>query len=445
MARPPTGSVRERQLAADGAGIERTAYDVRFSLPRAHYPNPPRRRIELCLGTTPDWSRPRAEVVLSRILEQVAIGAWVDPKSIIPAEEPAVVLDPTFHIVVSQWWAKNKRGLDEDTVKDYYHWRIRKWLLPKWKDWPVSTIDAAAIDAWVTEIARDEEAEKAGLSAESVNKILNILERTLDLARDYKYGGMENRPNPASGKNRKAREKNKGKEAREATWLNYDQLMLLVEAAGQLEREAKRYKVLGRAEMMLVFFLCGLRASELCALKWSDIDLTLGILTVGKAKTASGTGRPVPMPHILIRALREWKLRSPRSRNRDWVFPTASRSGKLEPLSTHPRTRHSVRQRVLAPVLIRAKSLADEADIAIPEALSTHAGRRSCVTYLVACNIDVGNVQEIIGHEDARTTMGIYRQRQYLKADKRYRTLMHGPNEVLADLVPDAARRQKAS
>lgn len=438
MARPPTGSVRERKLAGDGADIGRTAYDVRFSLPRAQYPNPLRRRIELCLGTTPDWSLARAKAELTRILEQVAIGAWVDPKTIAPAQAPPVVLDPTFHVVVSQWWSKNQKGLSKRTRKEYLDWRIRKWLLPRWKDWAVSNIDAAAIDAWVTEITRDEESGKPGLSAESVNKILNILERALELARDYKYGGMDERPNPAAGKNRKAREKNRDKERRQATWLNYDQLMLLLEAAQQLEREAKRYKLLGRAEMMMVFFLCGLRVSELCSLKWSDIDLTLGILTVRDSKTPEGSGRPVPMPYVLIGALREWKLRSPRSRVGDWVFGTDSKSGK-------PRTRHSVRQRILAPVVERAKVLADKADIAWPETLGTHAGRRSCATYLIACGVDVGTVQEILGHEDSRTTMGLYRQRQHLKAEKRYGPLMHGPSEALADLDPDAKRQRKAS
>jgi integrase len=47
----------------------------------------------------------------------------------------------------------------------------------------------------------------------------------------------------------------------------------------------------------------GMRAGEICSLRWSQVDFRNGILTVGVAKSEAGTGRTIPMNGDLRAAL----------------------------------------------------------------------------------------------------------------------------------------------
>ncbi len=61
-------------------------------------------------------------------------------------------------------------------------------------------------------------------------------------------------------------------------------------------------------ERIIVMLLryTGLRVSEACGLRWSDVDLDNGTLAVRKSKTKSGR-RTIPVPPILIPQLRAWQ------------------------------------------------------------------------------------------------------------------------------------------
>jgi integrase len=85
----------------------------------------------------------------------------------------------------------------------------------------------------------------------------------------------------------------------------------------------------------LVAIFTGLRASELRGLRWKDIDLREAVVhvrqradrwgTIGNPKSHAGE-RTVPIPPLVLNALREWKLRCPKS-DGDLAFPT-NRTGK---------------------------------------------------------------------------------------------------------------------
>jgi integrase len=55
--------------------------------------------------------------------------------------------------------------------------------------------------------------------------------------------------------------------------------------------------------MVRVSLLTGFRAGELSAMTWGQVDFAERVLTVGKAKTAAGTGRQVPMNNDLFNVL----------------------------------------------------------------------------------------------------------------------------------------------
>lgn len=105
--------------------------------------------------------------------------------------------------------------------------------------------------------------------------------------------------------------------------------------------------------LLLTAIFTGVRASELRGLKWADVDLRKGELHVrqradrynalGMPKTGAGE-RTVPMPPIIVKTLREWKLACPKG-DLDLVFPNGD--GKIE-------WHTNIIQRGLMPVQIAA-------------------------------------------------------------------------------------------
>ena len=66
----------------------------------------------------------------------------------------------------------------------------------------------------------------------------------------------------------------------------------------------------------------GLRLEELRLLKWRQIDFVNEALTVGKSKTAQGTGRPVPLNQRGHDAMTSWAQQFPGRKPEHHVFPS---------------------------------------------------------------------------------------------------------------------------
>lgn len=97
---------------------------------------------------------------------------------------------------------------------------------------------------------------------------------------------------------------------------------------------------------LIVSALTGLRASELCGLRWHDVDFEKGFIHVrqradaynqmGEPKSRAGY-RDIPPGPMVLNALRRWKLRCPKS-DLGLVFP-APRCGVLQHTNTQSRFR----------------------------------------------------------------------------------------------------------
>jgi len=74
---------------------------------------------------------------------------------------------------------------------------------------------------------------------------------------------------------------------------------------------------------------CGLRAKELRGLRWAQVELVSGVLTVGQSKTAAGTGRTIPLNPDALAVMRDhaaWYARRFGDVLAEWfVFPGGSR------------------------------------------------------------------------------------------------------------------------
>jgi integrase len=65
----------------------------------------------------------------------------------------------------------------------------------------------------------------------------------------------------------------------------------------------------------------GLRASEIRGLRWGQVDLLGHTLTVGKSKTAAGTGRLIPLNARGLATLAHWRGLFPEAQPEHYVFP----------------------------------------------------------------------------------------------------------------------------
>jgi integrase len=156
-----------------------------------------------------------------------------------------------------------------------------------------------------------------------------------------------------------------------------------------------------RAALALAGY-AGLRLGELRALRWSDLDLPAGTLTVRRSllpdgtpkapKTAAGE-RTIPLLPALRRELVAWRLRSPHTRPGDLVIATADG--------------HPVQERNLRRALDDAKTTAKLSTT--DKRLSWHALRHSFASMLATdLELPATTLARLTGHADAGFTLRVY-------------------------------------
>jgi len=161
---------------------------------------------------------------------------------------------------------------------------------------------------------------------------------------------------------------------------------------------------------LLTAVFTGLRASELRGLRWADVDLKRGELhvhqradrynTIGSLKSVSA-GRTIPLPPMVISALREWKLACPKG-ELGLVFPNGV--GRVETLT-------NIVQRGLMPAMVAA-GVVDRNGRAKYRGL--HALRHFYASWCINRRIDGGLelplkvVQARLGHASIQMTADRY-------------------------------------
>lgn len=337
MPRPATGSVRVRERnGRRQLTLRFSAYGQRFELPAG----------------TDDEMRARAR--LDEILDQVKRGIWQPPTPMKPA--PPRAAEPTFGEFAEQWFNGIAPDLSPRGREDYL-WGLNNHLLPYFTEMLLSEITVQQVDAY-----RQAKMDEGKLGGTSINKTISRLAQILDLA--VEYGHIQ--ANPARGKRRRAKSASPRR-----TYLETEQLMAVLDAAGELDRESTHYKRNGRRAIMATLMLTGLRAGELCDLRWQNVDLITRKLYVRASKTQAGI-RVVPISPFLHDELIAYEADAVES---EYVFPTAT---------GNPRNKDNLRLRVHNPVIKRAnENLAKAERPLIQPGLTPHALRRTYISLLL--------------------------------------------------------------
>lgn len=161
--------------------------------------------------------------------------------------------------------------------------------------------------------------------------------------------------------------------------------------------------------LLELLYSSGLRVSELCALRWRDLDLAEALVRVsGKG----GKVRIVPVGSHALAALAQWKD-DQRATTEAPVFP--GRAGK--PIT--PRA-----------VQLRLRQLAQQQGIW--KRVHPHLLRHSFASHVLESSGDLRGVQELLGHADIATTQ-IYTHLDFQRLA-----------QVYDEAHPRAKRRSKA-
>lgn len=137
-----------------------------------------------------------------------------------------------------------------------------------------------------------------------------------------------------------------------------------------------------------LLYSCGLRVSELCDLKMSDLFIEDGFLRVSQGK--GNKQRLVPISPRAVHELQLWFLHrnliTPKPGEEDYVF-----------ISAHMK-RHLTRVLVFTHIKKYAKMAG------IEKTISPHSFRHSFATHLLEGGANLRAIQQMLGHETIKTT-----------------------------------------
>lgn len=379
MGRRATGEVLERE------GKKGTAYMLRFTALG--------KRRHLTVGNSAEgFTREDAERELAYVMEQVRRGVWrpgaVDPT---PTEDVGGL---TFHEFASAWFHRHEGDWRERTVEQYEQ-DLKLHLLPHFARHRLDQITAEEIDRYTSSKVRqrkDPEVDRP-LSNSSINRTLTRLGQILEEA--VEYGHLAANPVTRRRKLTPQRPRRSAMDSRQV-------LALLKVAETSRGRPSPEHKVLISTALQAG----GLRVSELCALRWEDVNLATGTLRVPVSKTEAGN-RTVDLNRQLQQQLREYKARARWTRPADFIFPGSER-GKLK--RGRPRERCALNRLIRRKIKQANVALEAEGWALIPDDVTFHGLRRTYATLMAESGADTAYTMRQIGHTKAAFTLEIYTQ-----------------------------------
>ncbi len=291
-------------------------------------------------------------------------GAWLKTRS-------ASVSDLVSHY--------RERELDADTVwkthstKVTYEGYLNKWILPRWKSYPLVRVNAGEVELWLRSLP---------LARSSCAKIRNIMSVVFNHGIRYEICDR----NPIQLVRQSAKRK----------------AVPVILSAHDVQRLIAVLEIRERT-LVLLAFGTGLRMSELFGLKWHDIDFRRNQISVtrsvvfqvvGPCKTEASQ-KPVPLDSRLADVLKLWRDRTKYSKVDDWVFASPAARGK------NPYWGQCLMRTIIRPAA---------AKIGITQHIGWHTFRHTYSSLLRANKTDIKVTQELLRHASSRVTLDTYTQ-----------------------------------
>src|SRR6516162_79071 len=261
----------------------------------------------------------------------------------------------------------------DNTWKSYstkrgYESYLKNWIVPHWGNCKVPEVKTIEVETWLRNLP---------LAKSRSAKIRNIFSVLFNRA--CRYDLFDRNPITLV--------RHSAKRRRIPDVLTVEETQRLLSVLAVKERT-----------MVLMAVGTGLRRSELCALKWKDVDfaakqasVTRSIVSqvVGICKTEASQ-KPVPLHESLAHALQEWRTHTSFRKREDWVFASPHSSGK------HPYCAQAIMRYHIAPA---------SRGIQLQKRVGWHTFRHTYLTMLRQVGTDIK-----VMHSSVRCTLDTYTQ-----------------------------------
>lgn len=267
----------------------------------------------------------------------------------------------------------------------------RLWIAPVLADKPLKDIAPIHLERIKKNMA------EAGRAPRSATYCLAVVRQVFNFARDHDL---------FAGQNPVTKVKKPSADNRRVRFLTHDEADRLLDALAERSPQVH--------DQALLSLHCGLRAGEIFALTWADVDLDRGVLTLRDTK--SGKTRAA----IMTEAVKSMLRAKVRGVPRELVFP-ARGGGKIVQVSdAFDRT-------------VRALGLNDGVEDSRQKVVF-HSLRHTFASWLVEQGVDLYTVKELMGHGNLAMT----ERYSHLAPDKLHRAV-----KTLEAGMEKAARNKK--
>jgi integrase len=267
-------------------------------------------------------------------------------------------------------------GLEPQTIRTYRN-NARHHVLPLLGTERLSRLTAPVVERFRDELLRSRSREMARKALTTLKMIIGDAQRRGLVAQNVARGVSI---------------RNNGRHKEPVAIPSKAEIKALLDAA------APRWRAL-----LVTAVFTGLRASELRGLTWGDVDLDAMVIRVrqradrwdriGALKSAAGR-REIPLAPMVLNALREVRLASPRG-GLDLVFPNGA--GKVESLA-------NIWNRGLAPAQVAAGIVGPDGKAKY----GLHALRHFFASWLIDQGFGPKRVQALMGHSGIQITLDTY-------------------------------------
>lgn len=308
----------------------------------------------------------------------------------IGVQEDSVAMEQTFNDVVLSWLNEQKGILKANSINKY-NFLLEKHIIPELGSLKIQQIDNGKIKDFIDDMSKFGRIDNnGGLSCSTINDMVVLIKSILGYAEE-KYNIRINVGKIKVSQKRQMKNRFYTKE---------DMNILVTVAWRQYSFNHSDLRCLG----ILLCVYTGLRISELCALRWSDIDVKRGILFINSSlqrirkddcnkktalvietpKTEKAT-RIIPIKSNILKELHE--IQSLYSSD-DFLL-----SGKSDK-AIEPRN-----------MQYYFKQLQISAGI---EPLCFHSLRHTFASVCIQSGMDVKTLSEILGHSNINITLSYY-------------------------------------
>ena len=267
------------------------------------------------------------------------------------------------------------------TIRKYKRY-LSRWALPRWGTIPALAVHPPDVEDWLRELKKKFELRNPTLG--EIRKAMNNV-----YVHGQRQGFLPRTPdgNPIGF-------------VRQSLVSDFEPVILtLPQVLDILDTLDLMHRT-----MVITDAATALRVSEVLALQWCDLDFTDQLIRVRRAYVERRFGppkskaskAPVPMHPLLAAHLLAWRKETLYPNDEDLVFPSLRLKGTKPPAANM----------LVADYLRVAARKAGV--VAPPRTFGFHTFRRTLASVLVKMRVDVKTVQEILRHQNLKTTLEIY-------------------------------------